>query len=463
MIPAIAIVGRPNVGKSTLFNSLVRSRDALVADVPGLTRDRRYGIATLDSRRATLIDTGGFESDAAGLAAQVAGQTRRAAQEAALILLVVDAAGGLTVEDERLAAWLRRLSKPAWLVVNKADGADGADAAAEFQALGLARWQAISALHGRGLAALRAALAEALPDAAAEPPASPKNGPMVAVIGRPNVGKSTLVNRMLGEERMLVRDAPGTTRDSIDVTLRHRGRPYTLVDTAGLRRRPRIVDTVEKFSALKALQAVERADVSLLLVNARDGVVSQDLQLLNYVLDAGCGLVIAINQWDSLDASARRAAKAGLERSLRFLDFAEMRYISARTGFGVLSLYRLIDRVHASATATLATPRLTRLVREASVERPPPLRRGRRPKLRYAHAGGNSPPVVVIHGARAEDVPAHYQQYLRRRLRERLSLVGVPLRLEFSAGENPYAGRRNVLTPRQRQHRARLMRHVKKR
>ena len=439
MSAGIVLVGRPNVGKSTLFNCLARARDALVADVPGMTRDRRYGVVDLGGRRATLVDTGGFGADADGLSDQVFEQALCAVQEAALAALVVDAVTGQTVEDRRLLDWLRALDKPLMLIVNKADGAPAAEVAAEFASLGVFRSQAVSALHGQGIAQLRAALAALLPDVA-EPPAR-RSGPVVAVIGRPNVGKSTLVNRILGAQRVLTAVESGTTRDSVHVPFRRGSRAYTLVDTAGLRRRARPAGTAERLSALKALEAVHRADVALALINARDGVVAQDVQLLNYALDAGCGLVVALNQWDGLDAGARRRALGGLDHALRSVDFVDRRCISALTGEGVPGLFRLIDRVHASATAPLSTARLTRLVREACAERPPPMRRGHRPKLRYAHAGGKKPPVVVLHGAGADQLPAHYRQYLRRWLRQRLSLVGVPLRLEFVAGGNPYAER----------------------
>ena len=439
----IVLVGRPNVGKSTLFNCLARTRDALVADVPGLTRDRLYGVADLGARRVALVDTGGFVSQAAGLSAQLVEQVRVAVREATLVLLIVDAVSGLVVEDERLLAWLRLMDRPLFLVVNKVDGQPPAEAAAEFHSLGIAHWQAVSALHARGIARLRVALSERLPEAhAEEPPAH--GGPVVAVIGRPNVGKSTLVNCILGEERVLVRDAPGTTRDSVFVPFRRRDRDYTLMDTAGLRRRVRVADGPEKLSALKALESLDRADVALLLLNAKEGIVSQDTYLLNYVLDVGCGLVIAVNQWDGLGVDARRRVLNGMDHALRFLDFVERRCISALTGEGVPGLFGLIDRIHASAKAPLSTARLTRLVREACEEQPPPLLRGRRPQLRYAHVGGNKPPMVVVHGARADALPASYRRYLNRWLRRRLSLVGVPLRLEFVAGDNPYAGARGA-------------------
>ena len=352
----IVLVGRPNVGKSTLFNCLARTRDALVADVPGLTRDRLYGVADLGGRRVALVDTGGFVSQAAGLSAQLVEQVRVAVREATLVLLVVDAVSGLAVEDERLLAWLRLMDRPLFLVVNKVDGQPPAEAAAEFHSLGLAHWQAVSALHARGIARLRVALSERLPEAhAEEPPAH--GGPVVAVIGRPNVGKSTLVNCILGEERVLVRDAPGTTRDSVFVPFRRRDRDYTLMDTAGLRRRVRVADGPEKLSALKALESLDRADVALLLLNAKEGIVSQDTYLLNYVLDVGCGLVIAVNQWDGLGVDARRRVLNGMDHALRFLDFVERRCISALTGEGVPGLFGLIDRIHASAKAPLSTAR----------------------------------------------------------------------------------------------------------
>jgi len=478
MIPVIALVGRPNVGKSTLFNRLTRSRDALVADIPGLTRDRKYGELSVDDRRFIVIDTGGLSGEESGIDAEMARQSLAAVEECDLALALVDARAGVTPADHRILSLLRQSGKPFMLVVNKIDGADELQASAEFHELGAPRMLAVSAAHGRGMGRLQEALLEAFPPEAAAEGAPAEDagsdaqesdeagaGPLrvkVAVVGRPNVGKSTLVNRFLGEERVVVYDQPGTTRDSIYVDFERGERQYTLIDTAGLRRRRSVHETVEKFSIVKTLQAIADANVVLVLVDARDGLVEQDVHLLGYVIDSGRSLIIVCNKWDGLDAERKGALKSELERRLGFADFAEVHMISALHGSNVGQLYAAIDRAWASARRRLPTNRLTAILERAVAAHAPPLVRGRRIKLRMAHPGGSNPPVVVIHGNQTEDVPEHYRRYLEHFYRRELELVGTPLRIQFVTGVNPYAGRRNTLTPRQEHKRKRLMRHVKK-
>ncbi|GIX30753.1 MAG: GTPase Der [Porticoccaceae bacterium] len=466
MLPIVALVGRPNVGKSTLFNRLTRSRAALVADYPGLTRDRLYGEAEWRGRRFAVVDTGGLAGEEEGLEGAMAGQAWLAVREAQLVLFLVDARAGLTAADQAIAERLRAQGKPFLLVVNKVDGLDPDQAAAEFHALGCAAVLPVSAAHGRGVQRLLDALRGHLPAEAPQPTEPQEDGApapiRVAVVGRPNVGKSTLVNRLLGEERVVVYDLPGTTRDSIYVDFERHGRRYTLIDTAGVRRRRAVREAVEKFSIVKTLQAIDEAHVVLLLVDAREGIVDQDLHLLGYVLDAGRALVVAVNKWDGLDPDHKTAVRAALERRLRFADFAEVRFISALHGTGVGDLFAAVERAYAAATAEIPTHRLSRILAEAVADHPPPAVRGRRIKLRYAHLGGRNPPVVVIHGNQTEAVPAHYTRYLEKRFREALGLVGTPLRIEYRTAENPFAGRRNELTPRQIAKRRRLLRHVKR-
>jgi len=461
MLPVIALVGRPNVGKSTLFNRLTRSRDALVADQPGLTRDRKYGIGRVGDRPYVVVDTGGISGDRDGVEALMDRQVRLAIEEADHILYLVDAREGLTGGDEQIAAELRRTGKPVTLVVNKSESLDRDLAAAEFHALGLGEPVPISAAHGRGVKPLINEVLETLPPA--EEPPEEEKGIQIAVVGRPNVGKSTLINRLLGEERLVAYDQPGTTRDSVQVPFEHAGRRYTLVDTAGVRRRARVSEAIEKFSVIKALQAMEQANVVLLVLDAHEGVTEQDASLAGHVLESGRALVVVVNKWDGLDADRRERVKAELERKLPFLSFAEVKFVSALHGTGVGHLMEAVDAAYRAATADLRTPELTRVLEEAVQEHQPPLVRGRRIKLRYAHQGGRNPPIIVIHGNQTESVPAAYQRYLVNRFRQAFNLWGTPVRIEFRTAENPYKGRRNKLTQRQRQKRRRLMKHVKRR
>jgi len=462
MIPVIALVGRPNVGKSTLFNRLTRSRDALVADAPGLTRDRRYGRGIHHGRPFMVIDTGGVSGEAEGLDQRITEQAMKAVDEADVVFFLVDARGGLTAGDEAIAETLRQRGKSVVLVVNKAERLDPQLAGAEFHALGLGEPHPISAEHGQGVGALLEETLARFPEPEPSPEDEAERGPVVAVVGRPNVGKSTLINRLVGEERVVAYDRPGTTRDAIDVPFRWEGKDYTLVDTAGVRRRSRVDEAVEKFSIVKTLQAIDRANVVVLVVDAREGLVDQDLHLLGYVLDAGRALVIAINKWDGLDREHKARVKADVQRRLGFADFAEILYISALHGTGVGHLMEVVDEAFASAVRRFPTPQLTRLLEDAVSQHPPPLVRGRRIKLRYAHQGGANPPLIVIHGNQVERVPAAYRRYLANTFRKHLGLTGTPLRIEFKGGENPFAGRRNRLTERQIRKRRRLMRHVKK-
>jgi len=464
MQPVIALVGRPNVGKSTLFNRLTRSRDALVADLPGLTRDRQYGLGHLDGRSFLVIDTGGLSGEEHALDEAMARQTLRAVGEADLVLLLVDGRAGLTAADEQIAARLRATGKTLRLAVNKTDGLDAAVASAEFHALGLGEPHPIAASHGRGVRQLVASLLEACPEAVSEAPAEETEADRVrvAVVGRPNVGKSTLLNRLLGEERLVAFDQPGTTRDSVEVPFERDGHRYTLIDTAGLRRRGRVFEAVEKFSVVKTLQSIERAHVVILVLDARQGIAEQDASLLGLVLDSGRAIVVAINKWDGLDPGRRDEVRRAFDFRLGFLDFADIHTISALHGSGVGKLLGSVDAAFASTMVDCKAAELTAILQQAVQQHPPPLVRGRRIKLRYAHQGGRNPPLVVIHGNQTASVPDAYRRYLSNTFRKALGLTGTPVRVEFRTGENPFEGRKNPLTPRQQARRKRLLKHVKR-
>ncbi len=463
MLPVIALVGRPNVGKSTLFNRLTRSRDALVADQPGLTRDRQYGVGRLGVKPCLVVDTGGISEAHGGIEALMMAQVRQAIGEADHVLFLLDGREGLTAGDEAIAAELRRTGKPITAVVNKTEDLDRATAAADFHALGLGQPVLIAAAHGRGVKTLINAVLETLPptDDAAGPASD--QGIRIAVVGRPNVGKSTLVNRLLGEERVVTFDQPGTTRDSIAIPFEREGRAYILIDTAGVRRRARIAEAIEKFSVIKTLQAIEEANVVLLVLDAQQGISEQDAGLAGHVLESGRALVVVINKWDGLAPDQRERIKSEMQRKLPFLDFAAWRYVSALHGSGVGKLLAAVDAAHAAAMIDLRTPELNRILEDAVTEHQPPLVRGRRIKLRYAHQGGKNPPLVIIHGNQTESVPPAYQRYLIGRFRKALGLAGTPIQVEFRTGENPFQGRRNKLTERQQKKRKRLIKHVKKR
>ncbi|MGD8998778.1 MAG: ribosome biogenesis GTPase Der [Granulosicoccaceae bacterium] len=464
MKPVIALVGRPNVGKSTLFNRLTRTRDAIVADQPGMTRDRKYGHAKIDEREVIVIDTGGLSGEREGIDVHMAGQTLLAIEEADLVLFLVDARDGLTTADETIAAQLRQLGKSFVLVLNKIDGVNADMAIAEFHALGLGEPLPIASAHGRGVQRMVEAISGLLPapsETGQEDEANLK-GIRIAVLGRPNVGKSTLVNRMLGEERVLVYDMPGTTRDSIFIPFERMGKEYTLIDTAGVRRRGKIREVVEKFSVVKTLQAIDAANVVILVLDARLNISDQDLNLLGQVLDAGRALVIAVNKWDNLSQDDRNEVKRELDRRLNFIDFADIHFISALHGTGVGNLFDSVDKAYESAMRKISTPQLTRILEDALEAHQPPLVRGRRIKLRYAHQGGQNPPIIVIHGNQTEAVPNSYKRYLMNTFMKVLDFRGTPVRIEFRTGVNPFQGRRNKLTPRQQRSRKRMMKHVKK-
>lgn len=443
MLPVIALIGRPNVGKSTLFNRLTRTRNALVADVPGLTRDRQYGVGRLGPRPYIVVDTGGLNTAPTGIEALMERQVQRAIDEADHLLFLVDAKDGCTPEDQAIAQRLRRTGKPLTLVVNKSDTGDPGLLAADFHQLGLGEPHPISATQGFGVEVLMEEVLERLPPADEGPAEEDQGRIRVAVVGRPNVGKSTLINRLLGEERVVTSEIPGTTRDSIYIPFARPGHSqgYLLIDTAGLRRRSRIDDPIEKFSVIKTLQAIERAHVVILLLDAQTGIVDQDATLAGHIIESGRALVVAINKWDGLDPEARAQVKDQFERKLRFLDFAPLRRISALHGTGVGHLLDDVDLAYANAQRDLPTPELNRLLAAAIQEHQPPLVKGRRIKLRYAHQGGRNPPIIVIHGNQTESVPETYKRYLINRFREALNLYGTPLRLEFKTGHNPYAGK----------------------
>lgn len=461
MIPVIAIVGQPNVGKSTLFNCLMTKRQAIVADFSGVTRDRHYGHAQFNEHNVLLIDTGGLTGDEVGLATQVVRQVEQAIDESNLVLFVVDARLGLTPADQHIARYLRQVNKTPILVVNKTDGLDAQTVISDFYALGFSHVLPIAASHNSGINTLKENIITALPELD-EQAVSPPSGIKIAIVGRPNVGKSTLVNRILGFERVIAFDEPGTTRDSIFIPLERMGEHYTLIDTAGVRRRGRIDKDIEKISVIKTLQAIDEADVCVLLIDSHENLTDQDLHLLAYILESGRGIVIAINKWDGLDDYARSQIKTTLERKLNFVDYAKIFFISAKHGTNVGNLFPAIKQAYESATRELPTPLLTQILEKAIAAHAPPLVQGRRIKLRYAHAGGHSPPVIVIHGNQVQSVPVSYQRYLMNTFRDFLKLVGTPIKLVFKSGENPFAGRRNLLTPRQMKKRERSKRIFKK-
>lgn len=460
MPPVIALVGRPNVGKSTLFNFLTRTRDALVADRPGLTRDRQYGFGRVGPSHYIVVDTGGLSGDQDGLDGLMAGQTRRALEESDLVFFLVDGREGLTAADEHVAALLRRSGVKVQLLVNKAEGLDPDLVAADFHTLGMGDPLAVSAAHGDRVAALMDEVLEeyATPDT----PPDIAAGIAVAIVGRPNVGKSTLINRLVGEDRVVAYDKPGTTRDSVDVPFEHHGVAYTLIDTAGVRRRGRVSDRVEKFSVIKTLQAIDRGNVVMGVLDAHEGITEQDAGLLGHVVARGRALVVAINKWDGLTEHQREQVRRQMDIRLPFVDFAPKHFISALHGSGVGHLMASVHQAYRAATMDLATPKLTESLQRAVEAHSPPMRRGRRPKLRYAHQGGRNPPRVVVHGTQIDRIPDSYKRYLENHLRKEFGLDGTPVVVELRSGKNPYAGRRNKLTPRQQRRRKRLLRNKNK-
>lgn len=462
LLPVVALVGRPNVGKSTLFNMLTRSKNALVADFPGLTRDRQYGLARRSSRPFWVVDTGGIVEAAEGLEAAAMRQVDEALREADVILFLVDVRAGLNAADEAVAAQLRRVGKPVLLVANKIDGLKREDLFTEFHALALGEPVPLSASHNMGIDALLESVHKRLPPVEESAAEEEGEGIRIAVVGRPNVGKSTLINRLLGEERVVVYDQPGTTRDSVYIPFERDGARYTLIDTAGVRRRSRIEQVIEKFSIVKTLQAIDRAHVVIYLIDAGEGVTDQDANLLGTVLEAGRGLIIGLNKWDGLSSEQRQTVRRQIDLKLGFVDFAERHFISALHGSGVGNLFDAVTDIHADAGRDLSTPVLTRLLGEAVQAHQPPMSQGRRAKLKYAHQGGHHPPVIVIHGNQTETLPDSYRRYLVNFFRGRLALHGTPIRLEFRSSDNPFKERKNTLTERQIQKKRRLIRFAKK-
>ncbi|MBT2768276.1 ribosome biogenesis GTPase Der [Stenotrophomonas sp. ISL-67] len=463
MLPLVALVGRPNVGKSTIFNALTRTRDALVHDQPGVTRDRNYGVCRLDEDNHFLVvDTGGISEDDEGLAGATADQARAAAGEADLILFVVDARDGTSALDDEILAWLRKLSRPTLLLINKIDGTNEDTVRAEFARYGFSEMLTVSAAHRQGLDDLLEEVIQRLPEeGSGEEMDNDPNRMRIAFVGRPNVGKSTLVNRILGEERMIASEVPGTTRDSIAVDLERDGREYRLIDTAGLRRRGRVEEVVEKFSVIKTLQAIEQCQVAVLMLDASEGVTDQDATVLGAVLDAGRALVVAINKWDGLTDYQREQAEALVSRKLGFVPWAETVRISAKHGSGLRELFRAIHQAHASATHEFSTSEVNKALEIAYETNPPPAIRGHVSKLRYVHPGGSNPPTFIVHGTRLKELPESYKRYLENFFRKRFKLIGTPVQFIFREGANPYEGKKNVLSERQIAKKKRLIKHVK--
>ncbi len=484
MIPVVALVGRPNVGKSTLFNRLTRTRDALVADFPGLTRDRKYGRAFLSGYEFIVVDTGGIDGTEEGIETKMAEQSLAAIEEADVVLFMTDARAGLTAADLSIAQHLRSREKTTFVVANKVDGIDADSACAEFWSLGLGEVYQMAASQGRGVTnMIEYALtpyAEAMgierqgeevvderqyteEEAEAEQKCLQDLPIKLAIIGKPNVGKSTLTNRILGEERVVVYDEPGTTRDSIYIPMEREGREYVIIDTAGVRRRSKVHQVIEKFSVIKTLKAVEDANVVLLIIDAREGVAEQDLGLLGFALNAGRALVIAVNKWDGIDQGIKDRVKSELDRRLGFIDFARIHFISALHGTGVGHLFESIEEAYDSATRRVSTSMLTRIMQMSQDDHQPPLVNGRRVKLKYAHAGGYNPPIVVIHGNQVSKLPDSYKRYMMNYFRRSLKVVGTPIQLRFQEGDNPFENKVEKLTMSQERRRKRALSHIKDR
>lgn len=471
MKPILALIGRPNVGKSTLFNRMTRSRDALVADFPGLTRDRKYGSGDIFEREYRVIDTGGLSGEEVGIDEHMAQQTLAAVEEADAMLFLVDGKHGLTAADQMIANQLRQSNKPVFLIVNKTDRIDPDQATAEFYELGFTNVYTIAAAHNRGVTSMLESILEEFPDddeGFEELEEYDETKPLeeqnirLAFVGRPNVGKSTLVNRILGEERVIAYDQPGTTRDSIYIPFERDEQKYTLIDTAGVRRRSRINDVVEKFSVVKTMDAIQNSHVVIMVVDAQDTIAEQDVHLMGMILDAGRALVLAINKWDGLDQDQRDMIKHQLELKLPFLDFAEKHFISALHGTGVGHLFESVREAYKSSMIKVPTSRLTRIMETAVSLHQPPAVQGRRIKLRYAHQGGSNPFLIIIHGNSTDKVPSTYTRYLMNYFRQTLQLKGTQVKVEYRVGDNPYEGKRNKLTPRQEYKKKRMMSYIKK-
>ena len=438
MKPVFALVGRPNVGKSTLFNRLTKSRDAIVADLPGLTRDRHYGHGKLGKKPYLVVDTGGFEPLVKdGILHEMARQTEQAIAEADAIIFVVDGRTGLTPHDKEIANKLRRIDRPVFVAVNKAEGMNAGMVEADFHELGLGEPNAISAAHGEGVRGLVEMALESFPEP--EEDEWHSDAVRVAIVGRPNVGKSTLINTLLGEERVIAFDAPGTTRDSIEIDFERGGRKYVLVDTAGMRKRGKVFEAIEKFSVVKTLQSIEDANVVILMVDAQADVSDQDAHIADFIVQSGRALVVAVNKWDGLDAYTREQTRQVLQRKLKFLDFAKFHFISARENIGLENLFKSVDAAYAAAMAKMTTPRLTRVLIDAVAKQAPAKHNVFRPKPRYAHQGGSNPPIIVIHGNAVDHITDSYRRYLEHTFREAFKLQGTPLRIQFVTAKNPFA------------------------
>lgn len=465
MLPVIALVGRPNVGKSTLFNRLTKTRDALVADLPGLTRDRKYGEGQLgEDQDYIVIDTGGITGDEQGIDYEMAKQSLQAVEEADIVLFLVDGRAGLNPADEMIANYLRKTDKPCHLVVNKTDGLNPDIVIGDFFSLGIGHPLAIAAAHGRGVTALIEYVLEELPELkeeSLETLAQVQKGIKIAIVGRPNVGKSTLVNRLLGEDRVVVFDKAGTTRDSVYIPYERDDKNYTLIDTAGIRRRKNIREAVEKFSIVKTLQAVKDAHVVVLVIDARDGITEQDMHMLSFVIDTGRSLVIAVNKWDGMTADEKAEVKEQIDRKLEFADFARMHFISALHGSSVGNMYDSVEEAYECAMAKWSTSKLTRLLEDIVADHQPPAVNNRRIKLRYAHQGGSNPPVIVIHGNQTKSLPGSYKRYLENKFIKVLGIKGTPIRFEFKSSDNPFEGKVNPLSSRQLAKKERYRDHVK--
>jgi len=474
MLPVIALVGRPNVGKSTLFNRFTHTRDALVADFPGLTRDRKYGQAKYEGRQFIVVDTGGITGDEQGIDAEMAHQSLLAIDEADVVLFMVDARAGLTPGDIGIANHLRKQEKTIYIIANKVDGIDGDSHSADFYSLGFEHLFQIAASQGRGVSQLLDEVLEPIEaqfpemyitqeedfdeaDAEAKLERLQSLPIKLAIVGKPNVGKSTLTNRILGEDRVVVFDQPGTTRDSIYIPMERDEREYILIDTAGVRKRRKVSEAIEKFSIIKTLQAIEESNVVLLVIDAREGITDQDLSLLGFVLNAGRSLVLAVNKWDGLDKDVKDDIKIELDRRLGFIDFARLHFISALHGTGVGHLYESVQEAYESATKRINTSMLTDIMEMAQVDHQPPLVRGKRVKMKYAHAGGYNPPVIVVHGNQVKSLPDAYKRYLMNYYRKALKIMGTPIKIEFRESHNPFEGKKNKLTVSQERQRKRLL------
>jgi len=464
MLPVVAIVGRPNVGKSTIFNALTRTRDALVADMPGVTRDRQYGISEVGDRPCVLIDTGGLVGQAEGIDYLTAQQVHQAIDESQLVLFVVSAREGLTIEDEEISQLLRQHDRPILLVGNKTDGTDPDVALAEFAALGLGPTLPVAATHRQGMSSLMELAADILPPAEEDEtvPEEERDRLRLAIVGRPNVGKSTLVNRLLGEERVMAFDLPGTTRDSISSFMEHQGVKYELIDTAGVRRRSRVTDVVEKFSVIKALQAIDRAHVVILMLDAGEGITDQDATLLGHILQQGRALVIALNKWDGMGEYDRKQVLSEMDRRLQYVPWARQIRLSALHGSGLKELIKAVREAWRSATVDMPTPELTRVLQKAFEAHQPPMSQGRTSRLRFAHSGGSLPPRIIIHGNRTDAIPDSYKRYLENVFIRHFKLRGTPLRIDFRSGGNPYKDKKNKLNPRQMAKRKRLKKYTQR-